>query len=371
MTQVEPTEPAGNHSSAIPADAPLAARVLAALPEGVAACDPDGRVRLINAAFGELLGRTVREGEVLGEVLAADPDAARLVARALAGEAVADQDLHRPGTRGEARWLRLSAGCLSDADGAGAEILLVLREVTDLKRIERDIWQAEKMTALGRLASSLAHEVGNPLGAIDIQLQLLQEDLERAGGEFAPRAVRRVTVARTEMRRLEGIVRNVLRFSRPPALHLRRMSPNDLLAHVHALVEPEARERGIRLELELDRTLPAIEVDENQLSQALLNVLINSFQAVSPGGRIGLRSSLDGTQVLVEVDDDGPGIPAADLERVFEFYYTTKEEGTGLGLSIAQRIVHQHGGAIEVTSEEGRGTRVKVRLPLAAGVPPA
>lgn len=365
MTRTEPSEP--------DPDPLLLARVLAALPEGVAACDPEGSVLLVNAAFGELLGRTVREGEAIGELLAIDPGALRLVTRALAGEAVADQDLHRPGRRGEPRWLRLSAGRLPPTSGATAEagILLVLREVSDLKRIERDIWQAEKMTALGRLASSLAHEVGNPLGAIDIQLQLLQEDLEQAGSGISPRAVRRVTVARTEMRRLEGIVRNVLRFSRPPALHLRRMSPNDLLSHVHALVEPEARERGIRLELDLDPGLPAIEVDENQLSQALLNVLINSFQAVSPGGRIGLRSFLDGGQVLVEVDDDGPGIPATDLERVFEFYYTTKEEGTGLGLSIAQRIVHQHGGGIEVISQEGHGTRVTVRLPLPPGASPA
>ncbi|MFA6110018.1 MAG: PAS domain-containing protein, partial [Candidatus Latescibacterota bacterium] len=215
MTRTEPSEP--------DSDPLLPARVLAALPEGVAACDPDGRVLLVNAAFGELLGRTVREGEALGEVLAVDPGALRFVTRALAGEAVADQDLHRPGQRGEPRWLRLSAGHLPRTSGAtaeaGAGILLVLREVSDLKRIERDIWQAEKMTALGRLASSLAHEVGNPLSAIDIQLQLLQEDLERAGGGISPRAVRRVTVARTEMRRLEGIVRNVLRFSRPPALH--------------------------------------------------------------------------------------------------------------------------------------------------------
>jgi PAS domain S-box-containing protein len=349
-----------------------AERVLACLDEGIALCDASGQVVLTNPAFGDLLGVAVRQGQPVLVALEADTDAKRAVTEALEGTMVTGKDLHRRGQRGESRWVRLSARRLPTSESDSTPIvLLVLREVSELRRVEQDIGQVEKMAALGRLASSLAHEVGNPLGAIDIQLQLLQEDLNRTGGDAAARSGRRVVVARTEMRRLEGIVRNFLRFSRPPALHLRTMSPNDLLSHIHALVEPEARERGLRLELTLDSELPSVEVDENQLSQALLNVLINSFQAVSPGGNIGLRSSLDQTCVLLEISDDGPGIPADDLERVFEFYYTTKEEGTGLGLSIAQRIVHQHGGAIEVISQEGRGTKVGVRLPVPRGIAPS
>jgi signal transduction histidine kinase len=183
-------------------------------------------------------------------------------------------------------------------------------------------------------------------------------------GEVAEKVERRVQIARAEMRRLDGIVQNFLRFSRPPALHLKQVSPNDLLRHIFALVEPEAREHDIVLDLDLDDSLPAIEVDENQLSQALLNLLINAFQAVPDGSRIRLCSRRQQDEIILEIHDHGQGIPQEDLERVFEFYYTTKDEGTGLGLSIAQRIVHQHGGTLTLESEEGEGTQVYIRLPI-------
>jgi len=111
--------------------------------------------------------------------------------------------------------------------------------------------------------------------------------------------------------------------------------------------------------------LPPIEADENQLSQALLNLLINAFQASTDGARLGLTCRAEGGQVVLTIWDEGPGIPAEDLERVFELYYTTKDEGTGLGLSIAQRIVHQHGGVLTIESTPGRGTTAVVRLPVA------
>ena len=106
-----------------------------------------------------------------------------------------------------------------------------------------------------------------------------------------------------------------------------------------------------------------IDVDENQLGQCLLNLLINAFQALGDQGQIRLRSRAEDGDILIEVADDGPGIPPEDLERIFEFYYTTKDEGTGLGLSIAQRIVHQHAGTLSVESQRGEGTRLVIRLP--------
>ena len=242
-------------------------------------------------------------------------------------------------------------------------------------RSEREILLGDRMAALGRLAASVAHEVRNPLGAIDIQLQLLQEEL-RAGGGTAERAGERLDTARAELRRLDRIVQNFLRFSRPPALLLARVSLAELLARLRELIEPEARERGIALGLRLDEggEDAVIDADENLLSQAFLNLLINALQACdgtdgerrgSPAGvEIGLRVP-DDRNALVTIGDRGCGIPRGDLERIFEYYYTTKDTGTGLGLSIAQRIVDQHQGSLEVESEEGAGTTVSVRLPLA------
>jgi len=344
--------------------------LVASLTEGVAIFDEEAGVLVHNPALVEMLG--LPRVQLLEECLGSG-ELGQLVRQALAGELVWDQDIQYRKPAGQTCWLRVNTRRLTDESGRPAGALLTLKEISELKRAERDLWQVEKMTALGRLAASVAHEVRNPLSAIDIQLQLLQEELGGAGEGVAARVNRRLNIARTEMRRLEGIVQNFLRFSRPPALHLQPVQPNDLLRHLFSLVEPEAREHGIALVLDLEEPLPAISADENLLSQALLNILINAFQALGPEPRVILQSRLDPVkgQIALNITDNGRGIPAADLERVLELYYTTKDEGTGLGLSIAQRIVHQHGGVLEVSSQEGLGTAVNIRLWLKKGPAPS
>jgi signal transduction histidine kinase len=252
-------------------------------------------------------------------------------------------------------------------DGPTADCLLVLREAAAVGA-RRDLWQAEKMAALGRLAASVAHEVRNPLGAVDIQLQLLAKDAEEIGGPVSTRLTQRVDRARAEMRRLDGIVQNFLRFSRPPAVHLTPTDPGLLVQRMHDLVAPEARARGIELELRRPDELPFVKADENVLSQALLNVLINAFQAVGEGQdeplvELNVAVEAVAPSVRIEVTDNGCGVAEDDLERVFEYYYTTKDTGSGLGLSIAQGILQQHGGNLHLTSRVGSGTTVALVLP--------
>ena len=345
-------------------DQAFAARVVASLTEGVVVFDSSGHVLTANPALLAMLDLGNGDHAHLDDLFATDGELHGLATQALAGVLAQDEDLHYRAPGGQTRWLRVNAMLLRDERDQVLGAMLTLKDVSELKSAERHMWQVEKMSALGRLASSVAHEVGNPLGAIDIQLQLLQEDLA-ADGELAGKVLRRLDIARTEMRRLGGIVQNFLRFSRPPALHLKKMSPNDMLRHIHDLIAPEAKERGINLHFDLDESLPEIEVDENQLSQSLLNILINAFQAVEDQGQVRFASRLEDGDILIEISDDGQGIPAENLERIFEFYYTTKDEGTGLGLSIAQRIVHQHGGSLVVESQEGEGTLISLRLPSA------
>ncbi|MDE2726209.1 MAG: ATP-binding protein [Gemmatimonadota bacterium] len=229
--------------------------------------------------------------------------------------------------------------------------------------MEWEIFQVEKMTALGRLAASVAHEVRNPLGAIDIQLQLLEEDLSALSSALKERLVGRLNIAQTEMKRLDRLVYNFLRFSRTPKLHLRQVSLNDVVRRVFELVSPEARERGIVLRLELSEDLPAINGDEDQLGQAVLNIVVNAFQSMVAGGDLVAQTQTESGQVCLMLTDTGCGIPEEEVDRIFEFYYTTKDEGTGLGLSIAQRIIYQHGGHIDVESFPERGTTFRVYLP--------
>ena len=345
----------------------FAARVVASLTEGVVVLARDGRVLTANPALLAVLELACDAPDHLAGLFPTDGELHRLATDALAGTLAQNEDIQFRTHSGAARWLRVNAMLLRDERDQMRGAMLTLVEISELKSAERHMWQVEKMSALGRLASSVAHEVGNPLGAIDIQLQLLQEDLATTDGDLAAKALRRLEIARTEMRRLDGIVQNFLRFSRPPTLHLQRTSPNDMLRHIRDLVAPEARERGIDLRCELDADLPEIEADENQLSQSLLNILINAFQAIEDGGQVRFCTRSEDGEILIDISDDGRGIPAGDLERIFEFYYTTKDEGTGLGLSIAQRVVHQHGGSLLVESEDGAGTSISIRLP---GLPP-
>lgn len=328
--------------------------------------DDKGQVQMTNPALLHLLGVEQSDDSTITVLFAPNEQLSEIARLALEGQAVSDVDIrHSPPDHatGLMRWLRVNSVRLSEESGRSESTMITLIDVSDLKRAERQMWQVEKMSALGRLAASVAHEVGNPLGAIDIQLQLLQEDLAATDSTLPDKTMRRLDIARAEMRRLEGIVQNFLRLSRPPALHLKQVNPNALLQNIYQLVAPEARERGLFLHLDLGEALCFIEVDENQLSQCLLNLLINAFQAVDDRGHITLSSRAEDGDILIEIADNGPGIPPEDLERIFEFYYTTKDEGTGLGLSIAQRIVHQHAGTLSVDSHQGEGTLLSVRLP--------
>jgi len=346
-----------------------AADLLGHIREGVLVFDRAGRVHYFNAALGRILGFAPADAQrPLADLFPSGTGLGDLLADALRGRTATDCDVSLDREDGaDTPWLRASTAPIG---GSGSPLLLLaVREVSDLRRLEREIWQVEKMSALGRLAASVAHEVRNPLGAVDIQLQLLGEDLaaldRRLPGNVPERLAERLNTARTEMRRLDGIVQNFLRFSRPPAVHLQELEPNDLLRHLHALATPEARERQIDLVLEAGENLPRIGADENLLSQALLNILINAFQATGQQPRVILRCRLDdeGDHVQFQIEDNGCGIAPEDLERVTEYYYTTKDTGTGLGLSIAQGIVRQHRGSLDVASQVGAGTTVTLSLP--------
>jgi len=223
---------------------------------------------------------------------------------------------------------------------------------------------AEKRNLLERLMARLAHEIRNPLSSLDIHVQLLEEDLSPLTPAIREQLAPRLEIIRGELHRLESIVEHFLRLAGPSALDLESVQLTGIVAHVCALLRPEAAARKIEIVSSLPDSLPAIAADPVRLTQALMNLVINAMQAVSRQGRIEVSVYARAKDVAITVHDNGPGIPAEKLAAIFDPYFTTKPEGSGLGLWIAQQIVTAHRGSLKAHNDPKGGAVFTMVLPL-------
>lgn len=222
----------------------------------------------------------------------------------------------------------------------------------------------EKQRLLSRLLAQLAHEIRNPLSSLHIHAQLLEEDVQLLAPEVRDKLRGRLELIDGELHRLENIVKRFLRLSGPSELTLEPVHLPRVVHHVCELLRPEAGERGIEISVVLDEPLPTLMADPPQLTQALLNLVINAVQAIERRGRIELRVHAREDHLVVAVADTGPGIPAERLATIFEPYFTTKTGGSGLGLWIVQQIAMAHRGAIQAANGPAGGAIFTLRLPL-------
>ena len=224
----------------------------------------------------------------------------------------------------------------------------------------------EKRLLLSRLLARFAHEVRNPLSSLDIHVQLLEEDLQKATPQVREKTANRFEIIHGELHRLENIVKHFLSLAGPSALNLHPVEVAKVVGHVCELLRPEAASRGIEIAMKLPDSLPSAPADSAQLTQALVNLVINAIQAVERNGRVEVTVSIDekGGKLTIAVHDTGPGIPADKQSAIFEPFFTTKVEGSGLGLWIVQQIITAHGGAVEVFNAVGGGAVFAVHLPL-------
>ncbi|MFQ5420906.1 MAG: ATP-binding protein, partial [Anaerolineae bacterium] len=227
-----------------------------------------------------------------------------------------------------------------------------------LRDAQEQLVRQEKLAVLGQLSGSLAHELRNPLSAISSAAYLLGMFLTNAG----PEVKEALEILTQEVRASERVINGLLGFARTKRPSCRTMHINDLLSDLmaHITLPP-----GVELDSRLDTAVPAMSADPDQLSQVFGNLIQNGLQAMHRGGTLTISSFLDGTeQVAVQVHDTGVGIPAENLDKLFEPLFTTKAKGIGLGLSLVKNLVEGHGGRIEVTSEKDKGATFTVRLPL-------
>jgi signal transduction histidine kinase len=250
--------------------------------------------------------------------------------------------------------------------------------------MQSSIRYSRKLAALGRLLAGVAHEVKNPLNAMTIHLELLKRKLgvvepsivgaggrggalavpERASVRDPADVMKHLTVIGGEIRRLDQVMQDFLKFARPEELKPEAIDVGALIDELVPLIEPEASKTGVRVETVRAAGLPAISGDPGMLKQAFLNLALNACQAMPAGGVLRIAcSEAAGGRVRVDVQDTGTGIQPEHLERIFDLYFTTKEKGSGVGLSLVYRIVQLHDGEVEVESTPGRGTTFRVFLP--------
>jgi two-component system, NtrC family, sensor histidine kinase HydH len=224
--------------------------------------------------------------------------------------------------------------------------------------------RADRLSAMGELSAGLAHEIRNPLGSIEGAVQILRRKqlADETKEEFSE-------LAQRELNRLKGIVDRFLRFARPQPPRRMPTDPMLLFESVSKLVAETAKMANVQVRVESASELPAISIDQEQIKQVLLNLIINAIQAMPTAGEVVLCAVAERDDVRLEVQDQGIGIAEENLERIFNPFFTTRQEGTGLGLSIAERIVSQHSGRIEARRNKTGGMTFGVVLPIAEPIP--
>lgn len=237
-----------------------------------------------------------------------------------------------------------------------------------LQAAQQELLEAERMATVGRLSLKVAHEVRNPIAAIELNAELLQDIVQaRPGGELDE--ARGLLIAiRDQVNALDAITEEYLAFARFPRPHFDEESINQLLEELADFVRPVATRQGLTLDVQTDPAVPPMEIDRTLLRQAILNLVKNGLEALSRGGALTLTSRWRADAAEIEVSDTGPGIDPAVAERLFEPFFTTKPQGTGLGLSIARQIVDEHGGQLTWTNRPGGGTTFTIRLPVKRAV---
>ena len=252
--------------------------------------------------------------------------------------------------------------------GAREEIERLNVELTGtlsrLQAAQQELLVAERMATVGRLSLKVAHEVRNPIAAIELNAELLQDIVRAHPGADMDEATGLVSAIRDQVNALDALTEEYLAFARFPKPHFEEESINHLIEELAAFVRPVATRQGLAIHVSTDPAVPMMEIDRALLRQAILNLVKNGMEALSRGGALTIESRAEGDAVEILVSDTGGGITREVAGRLFEPFFTTKPQGTGLGLSITRQIIDEHGGALSWRNREGGGATFVVRLPM-------
>jgi signal transduction histidine kinase len=276
--------------------------------------------------------------------------------RQLSLEADREGGLYLP--ENEIKALSLSVrGLIEDVDTTHSE----------LEKSREHLFHSEKMALVGKLAAGMAHSIRNPFTSIKMRLFSLSRSVN-----FSDTQKDDIHVISEEIRHIDTIVQNFLEFSRPPRLKMQKISPSNIVDSTIQLLSHRLKSYDVEVKIIRDKFFPEIQADPEQLKEALVNLVINACESMKDGGKIVITEEeafpeSQKHEAIIRISDNGPGISKSVCSKIFQPFFSTKEEGTGLGLSITSRIIHEHGGKIEADSYEGKGTTFIITLPVKGG----
>jgi two-component system sensor histidine kinase HydH len=335
-------------------------QVVTSLPVGLIATDKDGKIAFYNSAAERITGLDLAQARgkepdsVLPSHLCGLKESLDL------GESINEKEMECEFTENKIVPVSISASEIINEEGQFVGQVLIIRDLGEVRRLQGEIRRKEKLAAIGGLAAGVAHEIRNPLSSIKgiasyykSKFEDGSEDKEMAG------------VMIEEVDRLSRVISELLEFARPTKLNKKLSDMNELLKHSTRLVEQEAAAKKVDIQLNLTSDSIEADVDPDRLTQCFLNLFLNALQAMESGGRLTVSSSTGANgNVAIDIKDNGSGISAEGLSKIFDPYFTTKPKGTGLGLAIVHKIIEAHQGQIKVRSTIGQGTVFSIALPL-------
>jgi len=246
-------------------------------------------------------------------------------------------------------------------DSDRKEYIAVMKDITETKALEEESKRNEKLSAMGQLASGVAHEIRNPINAIGMIAQRLNKEFKPTDNQ--EEYIKITELLRSEVNRINKIITQFLNYAKPLDLKIDYVNTKSFFEEIYQLFLPQAKQKNIKFIKQGEDNL-SVRFDSDLIKQSLMNIIQNAFDAVGENGVVELKYYKSYNNLIIEISDNGIGIPSDQQKNIFDLYFTTKKDGNGLGLSIAQKIIHQHNGTITVSSKQNQGTTFKIHLPI-------
>jgi len=337
--------------------------IVTASADAIIGLDSQSMVTSWNPAAEKILGYC--EDQVLGQpVHELLPDLIGEIAASPGHNPAKPREAKLHSSNGKIILAEIRKSTIYDHAGQSIGTSLILRDISDRKRLEDKVLQTERMALVGQMATKIAHEIRNPLSSISLNSELMMDELAAFPSGEIREAKELLGSIASEVDRLVNLTEEYLTFSRLPRPQLAVCNINEIVKHLSDFVRPEMKQQKIKLTTVLDKHVPAVEMDKAQIRRAMLNLVRNSLEAMPQGGQLTLATEAVDSRITVKIHDTGEGISEANLKNIFNPFFSTKSTGTGLGLSIARQIVEEHGGQLTCKSKLGKGTTFSFSLPL-------